>query len=65
MIGVIAAAHQRNLVLAMWGTFVPVGIALSSMAAGAWDGLWSWRISAAVFSLAIGLAALVVIRLVS
>ncbi len=65
MIGMIAAARQRNLVLALWGTFFPVGIALSSMAAGAWDGLWSWRISAAIFSLSIGLAALVVVRLVS
>ncbi len=65
MIGMIAAAHQRNLVLAMWGTFFPVGIALSSMAAGAWDGLCSWRISAAIFSLAAGLAALMVVRLVS
>ena len=61
----IAARRHRNLVLALWGTFFPVGIAVSGMLAGLWDGLWSWRFSAAIFSLAAGLVALVVIRLVS
>ncbi len=57
MLGLLADERDRNMVLSIWGTFVPVGFAVSGALAGLWDGLWSWRVSAAIFSIAVASAA--------
>jgi predicted MFS family arabinose efflux permease len=56
---------RRTTALAMWGTFVPVGLALGSFAGGALSGLSGWRswfaLDAAAL-LIVGLAAAALLR---
>lgn len=63
MLGTIAAPRHRNLVLSIWGTFVPVGFALSGALAGLGAAFWDWRYTVALFSAAAALSALAVFRL--
>lgn len=62
MLATLAHERDRNMVLSIWGTFVPVGFAISGALAGLWDGLWSWRVSAAIFSIAVAAIAFAVHR---
>lgn len=50
---------QRGPALALWSSFVPVGVALGAVGAGTIAGTWSWRIAILV-SAALAVAALVV-----
>jgi predicted MFS family arabinose efflux permease len=56
---------RRTTMLAIWGTFVPVGLAVGSFAGGALSGLFDWRswfaLDAAAL-LIVGLAAAVLLR---
>lgn len=63
MLGTIAAPHHRSLVLSLWGTFVPVGFAVSGALAGLGEAFWDWRITVALFSAAAALAGIAVFRI--
>jgi MFS family permease len=63
MLGTIAAPRHRNLVLSLWGTFVPVGFAMSGALAGLGEQFWDWRYTVALFSAAAALMGIAVFRL--
>ena len=63
MLGTIAAPRHRSLVMSIWGTFVPVGFALSGALSGLGAAIWDWRLIVALFSLAAAVSALAVFRL--
>ncbi|WP_255591974.1 MFS transporter [Geminicoccus harenae] len=53
-----AREADRGSALALWSSFVPVGVALGAMSAGLLAELWSWRVSLLAIAAAAGLACL-------